>query len=168
MTFELLVPLILMQAAADEPSASGAVASLRRCQAIAVDAERLRCFDAAAAALVTSVERKDVIVTDRQEIRRTKRSLFGFSLPRIGPFSQQPDERDAEGVAKLTGPLKSVGVLRGGLLRFVVEEGAVWETTEMVPFPPKVGSEATIRRAALGSYLVRFSSGRTFRARRVE
>ena len=46
---------------------------------------RLQCFDRTSGALATAAQSGAVVVVDREEVRRTRRSLFGFSLPRL-PF----------------------------------------------------------------------------------
>ena len=66
-------------AAADEPPA--AIKALAACRAITDNAQRLACYDREAGALVQSVESKETVVLDKQAVRNTKRSLFGFSLP---------------------------------------------------------------------------------------
>ena len=59
---------------------------LINCRGIADKDQRLACYDAAAGALEEAEKKKDLVVVDRKEIRETKNSLFGFTLPKIGLF----------------------------------------------------------------------------------
>ena len=62
------------------------------CKAIADGAARLACFDAASAKMQQAADAKEIVILDRAEVRRTKRSLFGFLLPKL-PFFDD-DEKD--------------------------------------------------------------------------
>ena len=56
------------------------------CRAIGDATQRLACYDEAATRLTQAVGRNDVVVLDREDIRQTRRSLFGFHLPRLPLF----------------------------------------------------------------------------------
>src|SRR5437870_855658 len=106
----LLVPALLLAApaaAADDTPA--AIRGLAACRAIADNAQRLACFDREAATLVSSVEKKDTVLLDKQEVKKTKRSLFGFALPRLPFFDGDRDDRkeDAE-FQQIEAPIKTV------------------------------------------------------------
>src|SRR5690349_21100788 len=114
-------------AAADEPAA--AVKALAACRATTDNAQRLACYDREAGALLQSVENKETVVLDQQEVRKTKRSLFGFSLPRLPFFGDDKDDKKDE-FTQIDEPIKTVRSIGYGKFRFTLDDGATWETTE--------------------------------------
>lgn len=141
--------------------------ALERCRTIADDTMRLACFDRAAAVLAQSVEKKEVVVLDREEARKTRRSLFGFTLPRLKLFGNEDDDREEREFTEIDSTVKSARGLGYGKLRFTIEDGAVWQTTEAVRMDPKPGDKVNIKKGTMGSYFVRFDDGRAVRGMRV-
>lgn len=143
---------------------------MARCRSIAADADRLACFDRTSSALVEARDRKDVVLVDRAEVRRTRRSLFGFPLPKIGLFGGDDDDPDREPeIKEITSKLVSVSP--SGFQRWMVEleDGSRWQTTEAAKAPPpKPGREIRVTRAAMGGYFLHLGSQAIVRARRVE
>lgn len=165
----LLTVLPTLVAATSDVPRPAVLDALTSCRAIVADAERLACYDRAAAALNAQVERKEVIVLDQQEVKKTKRSLFGFTLPRIGIFGgggNGPGHEDTE-FTQIETTVTSVRGTGYGKLRFTIEDGAVWQTTEPSPAEPKPGTKVTIKRAALGSYFIKFEGERTIKGMRI-
>src|SRR5213075_1285252 len=68
------------------------VNALLACRAVADGAERLTCYDKAAAGISEAVAKKDIVVYDREAVRKTKRGLFGFSVSGLGIFGDDNDE----------------------------------------------------------------------------
>ncbi len=154
--------------AKDDPLPSPLILDLEKCLAIMADSERLACTDIAARRLVDASRRKDVVVVDREDMKKTRKSLFGFTLPRIGLFGKNgPD--DAEQVDRVEMKVTRVATLGYGKLGFTMEDGARWNTTEAWadPSPPKAGAILIIKRGAIGSYMISVKGGRTTRAMRV-
>ncbi len=153
--------------AADEPPAM--VRALGACRAIAADAERLACFDREAGALLQSVEKNETVVLDKQAVRQTKRSLFGFTLPRLPFFGDGKDDDTAEAAEfqQIDTPIKTVRSIGYGRFRFTVDDGAVWETTEGINAFPKPGEKVLIKKGLMGSYFIRFDGNRSVKGRRV-
>ena len=154
--------------AQDEPLPSPLIAALEECLAISVDAERLACSDAAARRLIDASRRKEVVLVDREEMKKTRKSLFGFSLPRIGLFGGNgPD--GAEEVDRLETKIVRVTALGYDKFSFTVEGGGRWNTTEAWAdlSPPKAGAAIVIKRGAIGSYMITPKGGRSTRAMRV-
>src|SRR3712207_6445767 len=81
-------------AAKSKPVESPLVRAIAECQRQSDDAARLRCFDAAAAALTSATTSGKIVVVDQEDVRKTRRSLFGFSLPKLPFFS---GDNSAEG-----------------------------------------------------------------------
>lgn len=169
--FVVLPPLLLlaMPASAQDAPRPAALQALTACRAIAGSAERLACYDRAAAELDASVERKEVVVLDKQEVKKTRRSLFGFSLPKLRLFGNDREQDAAEEAEfqEIETTVKSLRRLRTGLLQFTIEDGAVWQTTESASFQPSIGEPVTIRKGLLGSYFIRFGKSRPVKGIRV-
>jgi hypothetical protein len=159
-------------AAAQTASADAVVQSFARCRAIATAEARLECFDKAAGALESAVRSKEITIVDRQEVRKARRSLFGFTIPRLSLFGgddrdETRSSRDNE-FAELNTTITSVGQIANGRIQLRLAEGdAVWSTTDPMPFPPKPGAKIRIKRGALGNYFLAIAGQRSVRGVRV-
>ncbi len=89
-------------------------------------------------------------MVNRDEVRETRRALFGLSLPKLRLF-----ERDGVGEEPetFTGTVRSVSAQRGGRWTIQIDD-SVWQTTETGFFQtlPKVGQPATVTKGILGSF----------------
>lgn len=138
------------------------------CRDIAAADQRLACYDAAVAALAAAEEKEDIVVASREEIRETRRGLFGLKLPVIKLFGGGGDDADEEEFSTLESTVKQVRSI-GGDFAFVLEDGAVWQKTDSGYLSkPKDGAKIVIRRAALGSYFARINDGLGFRVKRIQ
>ncbi len=142
--------------------------SLTRCRAVADNAERLACFDKASGALEQAVKAKEVRIVDQEDIRKTRRSLFGFTVPRIGLFGDRDGEEERPEFTEINTTVASSRALANGRaeIRLTGEENAVWQTTEAMAFPPKAGDAIRIRKGTLGNYFISVG-GRSVRGMRV-
>ena len=155
--------------AADKDAAGDRVLqSLTRCRGIADSEERLACFDKATGALEQAVQAKQVRIVDQEDIRKTRRSLFGFTVPRIGLFGDRDGEEDRPEFTEINTVVASSRALGNGRveIRLAGEESAVWQTTEAMNFPPKTGDAIRIRKGSLGNYFINVG-GRSVRGMRV-
>ena len=143
------------------------VRALTACRGIADGAARLACYDREAAALLQSVERKEIVVLDKVAVQKTKRSLFGFTLPRLPFFGDGKDDNDAPEFQQIDTPIKTVRSLGYGRFRFTVDDGAVWETTEGINAFPKPGQKVLIKKGLMGSYFIKFEGSRSVKGMRV-
>lgn len=138
------------------------------CRAIADSAARLACYDAAADNLATAVAKKDITLIDREDVRKTRRSLFGFALPRL-PFFEGDGSKEDAPVREVEVTIASVRNLGNGKYRFTLPDGAVWENTEASPYgTPKPNGKVKIKQATLGNYFLSFDGSRTVRGKRVQ
>jgi hypothetical protein len=141
--------------------------ALVKCRAIADDAARLRCFDQASAALQQAAERRDLVIVDRAQIRQTKRTLFGLELPRLSIFGGGDGDKGEE-VTQIDGIVASA--FQNGNGRWVIrlEDGGTWAQTDDSPIAiwPKAGQKVVIKRAAMGSYMMRINGQPGVRAKR--
>jgi hypothetical protein len=163
-------------AQAQTAASSRVLEPFARCRAIAAAQERLACFDAAARGLESAVQSKEITIVDRQEVRKARRSLFGFTLPRIGLFDGvDREERDGsdkvaerEEIKEIETTIASARSVANGRVEFHVADGdAVWTTTDPMAFPPKAGDKVRIRRGALGNYFIAVAGQRSVRGMRL-
>jgi hypothetical protein len=150
-------------AADKRPELAGSAAALLKCRGLADEAARLRCFDAAAATLAAEVDKGELVVIDRETMRKTRASLFGFdiNLPDFGGKGEPAPKEIVEAV-------KSVRPYSHGMWQLTLASGAVWQTTEGMPTlaPPRAGEQVKIRKTMAGGYMLHLGS-RLIRIRRV-
>ena len=166
-----MLTLALPSAAKDDPPKTDPLAALRACSAISIDAQRLACFDKSASALITAEAEGDVSVVDREEVRNTRRKLFGFSLPDFGIFgrSDKAKEKDeADEIEVLNTTIASSRSSREGL-SITTAEGAVWliDNPPRRLLTPKAGQPVEFRRGTLGSYFIRINGQNGVKGRRI-
>jgi hypothetical protein len=149
------------------PAPSPLVSAIERCRQVADPTQRLACYDSAGGALVQAANRGDVTVVDRQQVQQARRSLFGFTMPKLPFLSGGDDDQTA---TRLETTVKSVKALNNGRFQIVIaDDGAVWEITEPpISFsPPLPGHKVTILRGPVGSYHLRVNGQVGVRGRRV-
>lgn len=139
---------------------------LRSCQTITDDLERLACFDAAVGNIVTASDAGDVQVVDREDVRQTRRSLFGFNLPDIGLFGGDDDEEEEE---LFTTTIESVRYTGRNSLRFTTAEGAVWEMRDIPRRLRTVeaGDTAEFKGASFNTFFIRINGQMGVRGQRI-
>jgi hypothetical protein len=143
---------------------------LVECRAITDATQRLACYDAQVSALDAAEKKKDVVVMDRQQVRETRKSLFGFSLPSLNLFGGggKGDKEDAaDDITEIDSTVVAARVLPGGGWSLVLANGVgTWETNESLSSDhPKAGAKIHIKKALMGSYLgsVGYNHGVRFR-----
>ncbi len=156
------------QTADEAPAARPSpIVAIGDCQKIPAAPARLACFDAAAAALEAAVTSKQLTVLDREGVRRTKRSLFGFTLPRIGLFGRPDERNEATEVTEINAKLQQVSALGNGKFRLTLDDGSKWQTNDSLNFPPSPGEAIHIKKAALGSYYLKIENSRGVKGMRI-
>ena len=144
--------------------------ALVRCRAIAADAERLQCFDTAAANLQQAAERREVVVVDRAQVRESRRRLFGLALPRLPIFGGGDGEEDDDEDEVRSIESTIVRAYQGEMGRWIVtlEDGSTWAQTDnnIVAGRPRPGQPVRINRSAFGSYMMRINGQPAVRAQR--
>lgn len=165
--FTVILAGLSAQAAAQKPASNALVEAVTGCRAEQNEQARLRCFDAAATALQRATSSGSIVVVDKAEVRQTRRSLFGFSLPKL-PFFRGDDSVD-EAPEELEAKIASARSLGSDRWQFVLDSGAVWQTSQPSPYfkTPKPGQMVKLKRGALGSYFASVDGGRTVRAMRI-
>ena len=138
------------------------------CRKIADPQERLACFDAKSAALAAATEQRSIIVTDREELRKTRRGLFGFAMPSSGLLAAG-DGQDEE-IKKFETTVTSARHNRDGGWIVVLATAGTWEQTDSreLALAPKSGQKVVITRGALGTFFVSVDGQTPLRMRRIQ
>jgi hypothetical protein len=141
--------------------------ALVRCRALTDDSARLRCFDAAAAALQQQAENRDLVMVDRKTIQETKRGLFGLDIPNLNPFGGGGDD-GVEEVKSIESTIRSATRDENGHWIVTLEDNSIWAQTDNYPFAvdPKRGHKVKVVKAAMGSYMMRVNGQPGVRAKR--
>jgi hypothetical protein len=152
--------LSISPASAQPRDSAAQVDALLRCRGETNSEARLRCFDAAAAALDQGITSGAVVAVDAQQ---TRRRLFGLGIP---DFLDGGDRNPAE--REMTAKIESAS--HSGYQRWLItlDNGQVWKTTESSngADPPRPGGEVKITREALGNHWMRLPNDRRVRVRR--
>jgi hypothetical protein len=148
------VPLFCSGVAlAAEPERPAPVKRLVDCRGIADSAARLSCYDREVASFDAAAARQELVVVDKEQVKKTRRSLFGLSIPNLGLFDN--DDAKTEQIKQIDGKLRRAAQNAAGKWVLTLEDGAVWAQTDSrnLSIEPRPGDPVKIRRAALGSYL---------------
>ncbi len=152
------------------PTQNAQIAPLARqvidCRRIAAVDARLACYDKATADFETAATRRDIVVLDKGDVNRTRRSLFGFAFPKL-PFLSNSGKDVDEGPKEVESSISSVRSEGNDRYVLALADGATWRTIEAIGFTPKVGDKVRIRQAALGSYMMNIDGWRAVRATRI-
>lgn len=145
------------------------LAALKACQVETIDAARLSCFDKAAATILAASEQGDLRMVDREEVRQTRRKLFGFSLPTFGIFGGGDKTDDQPAIESLETTIAKVRASDYGGWTLVTAEGAVWQIDNAPArlMTPKVGQSLEIKAGALSSYFLRINGQPGVKGKRV-
>lgn len=157
-------------AAAQDPGLSvegrpAMLEALTRCRTIAAPTERLACYDNAAAAMDAAERAGDLVVVDREQVRESRRRLFGFSIPSV-PLLERGET--AEEIDNHSTSITSARQRPDGKWVLNLADGSVWEQIDntYLTASTRPGTPVEIRRAALGSYFLSVDGARSMRARR--
>lgn len=155
---------IAQQRPADRPPAFRKLVDCRR---IADSSARLACFDREVAAIDAAEAGQELVVLDKAQIRKTRRGLFGLSLPDVGIFGGSAADEET-GTIETT--IKRAWQIADGRWGFELADGAQWVQTDSrnLNSDPKAGHAIKIRRAALGSYLANINNQVAVRVRRTK
>jgi hypothetical protein len=139
------------------------VQGLLACRAIGDPAQRLACYDRQSSAVATAIDKKDLVVIDKERATAAKRSLFGFSVPSFAGLLGGGDLNQIDGtVAAATQNADNGWIIK-------LADGSVWSQTDDTPvaLEPRRGDKVVIKRGALGSYFVKLGSQPGFKAKRI-
>ena len=154
------IPFILLIAPAlAHGQNSGAVRGVEmfnQCATITKDAERLQCFDRVTREMRSAPELRGTASTGPSRSRAPtsvqQRADFGLDVAR----QRQQRSRQSKKLQRVQVRVAAAREFVPGTWAILLEDGAIWEMTEGVAdfLPPNRGETVTIRRGALGSYLL--------------
>lgn len=142
--------------------------ALLDCRSIAETQARLACFDAKAAALAAATAQRTIIVTDKEELRKTRRGLFGFAMPSSGLLATAVGQD--EEIKKFETTVTSARRNRDGGWIVALATGGTWEQTDSreLALAPKANQKVEITRGALGTFFVSIDGQIALRMRRIQ
>ncbi|MEO1643267.1 MAG: hypothetical protein AAFR74_08020, partial [Pseudomonadota bacterium] len=123
--------------------------------------------------LKAAEEAGEVTTISRAEVETVQREAFGFSLPSL-PRIAMPrlgSGNDNGEIKEITAGVKDIRDSRVNGLRVTLDNGQVWQQTDgrRVNYSKRKGvDEATIKQAALGSFMMKLDGGVAFRVKRVQ
>jgi len=170
----ILAAFSLGPAAAQTPQQGAAQATpevlsgVYSCTEITEGGARLACFDAAVGRLRTAETQGDVVAVDRSRVETIQRESFGFNLPQLSRLMPRLGGRQDEPIASVQMQVERIIGRADGRSVFVLADGQRWAQVEAQSTRNvRPGDTVTIRRAALGSYmLVSARGGAAHRVRR--
>ena len=148
------------------PQTPLALQRLLQCRSLAATEQRLACFDRESATLGSDIERKELVVVDRGQIARTRRTLFGLQLPRLDILGDAGDND----IKQIESTVQGFGPNSDGGLLFALADGSRWSQTDSTTLdvPPRRGDKVKVRRAALGSFLLAIDGLPPMKVKRVQ
>ena len=158
----IYAPQICAQEA--DPQRPATVQQLIVCKALADSGARLSCYDAAVQTLERAESEGEIVIVERERVLQARRALFGFTLPAfIGLTSGEIQELD-----EVETTLDDASYVRGVGWTFHLADGSTWRQidTTALQFRVTAGLPVKIRRAAMGSFLLKVANNPAVRAKR--
>ncbi|WP_374526285.1 hypothetical protein [Sphingopyxis sp.] len=145
------------------PPRPAQIQELYNCRDIADPAARLACFDREVGELQTADTQRDITFADRETVKKTRRGLFGFTLPSLGLFGGDEDE-----IKSIDTTVASSSQVEGGRYRIAMADGSVWVQIDdrRMALAPRSGQKIQIKTASLGSYFLSLEGRPSIRVRR--
>lgn len=139
--------------------------ALIACRSIADQAEKFACLDRTSAALEAAAAAGDLVVFDRQQVRETKKTLFGFDLPNLRLFTGDDKEEEVKSVEGKVGSAYANG---NGQWVIRLADGATWQQIDdaVLGRRPKQGMDVKISRGAVGSFKMTIAGQPAIKVRR--
>jgi len=158
-------PLLAQSNPVDDVETPEIVSKLFECRDIAEPDERLACFDREVGRVAEAQASRELVIADREQVKETKRGLFGLKLPKLGIFGGSDEDEVSEITATLAGATK----LRNGRHIFELEDGARWiETEDVRGFRKfKAGDTIVIKKGSFGSFDAKVNGKRASKVRRL-
>ncbi len=146
------------------------------CTDIADSAQRLACYDTAVAGLRQAENSGGLAVVNREQIEKAEKEAFGLAAPSLAALAESARTTPAataekpKALERVTFPVKSVTKGPDGKYRFVMENGQEWRQIDSISLPAigKGPWQAEIRKAAIGSFLLKLDDRTAVRVKRWE
>ncbi len=169
-TFATMVILALISTPSSATQTTGSsrpdlLSGLVECRAVTDNAQRLACYDRAAAALDSAERAGDVVVVDRAQVTAARRQAFGFSLPNLALF-ERGDRVDP--ITEIETTLTRGTQLGDGTWIFTLADGSAWRQidTGRATFRNRPGQPVRVRMASMGSFLLTVDRSPAIRVKR--
>lgn len=171
-SLRLIAPFIVLATAApaaakdkEAPPRPTQIQELYNCRDIADSAARLACFDREVGELQAADTKRDITFADRETVKKTRRGLFGFTLPSLGLFGGDGDEDE---IKSIDTTVASSSQVDGGRYRITMADGSVWIQIDdrRMALAPRPGQKIQIKTASLGSYFLSLEGRPSIRVRR--
>jgi hypothetical protein len=119
------------------------------CKAIADPAARLSCYDAKVAAMADGIEKRELVVADREMLRDAQRGLFGISIPRIKLFGAGGQEE----LKEIESTITAVRSANDGMPIFILADNSRWKQVDGRNVFGKPGDSIRIKRMPVGGFM---------------
>ena len=157
-----------------QPASPQVLDQVYACANIAGEAERLACYDGAVGRLRQAQTSGEIVAVDRVQAEEIRRDAFGFSLPSLprlfgGGFAGR-DDGENQIIDEITLEIARVSQRPDRKSLFVMTNGQVWAMVDASQSNRRAapGAHVTVRRAAVGSFMMSFGGGQALRVRRQE
>lgn len=154
-------------AAAAQPAQSPQVLDqVYACASIGAEAERLACYDEAVGRLRQAQTSGDLVAVDRAQAEEINRDAFGFSLPSLPRLFGGGE--DGERLEEVALEIDRIQARPDGKNWIHMTNGQIWSMVDAAQSNrrARAGAQVTVRRAAVGSFMMSFGGGQAFRVRR--
>jgi hypothetical protein len=130
---------------------AGVVKEVTECRKLTDGVQRLACYDAAVAKMETAQAKGDLVTVDREQRSTIRRQAFGLTLPSLSVFDKG---EKAEDISVQTFKVESASMNADRRWIIRLEGGQVWRQIDDNSLfkSPHAGSEAVVRKGALGSF----------------
>jgi len=165
--------ILATSVAAQEPGPEAVpdfLEQLKECQTKTDDTQRLACFDQVVGGMVVANEAGEVQIIDQEDVRRTKRELFGLSVPDIEILKTDDEEKDKKAKEELETVISSARYVSRKKIRFTTQEGAVWEINNAPSrlATVKEGDKVVFKKASMGTFFIRINGQVGVRGKRIQ
>lgn len=177
----LAIVLLAAPAFAQEPPLTKVYA----CADVADGAARLACFDSAVAGLKQAQASGGVAVVSRAQIEKAEKEAFGLPTPSLTELARStapaaPPVANSTAAATAPAPpqpldsitltITALKQLPNGAYRFTMDNGQVWQQIDTYDLGrlTKTPMTAEIRKASIGSFMLKAGGRTAVRVRRIE
>ena len=141
------------------------VKAVTECRKLADGPQRLACYDAAVAKMDEAQAKGDLVTVDREQRSTIRRQAFGLTLPSLTIFDKG---EKAEDISVQTFKVEGASMNRDGQWIIRLEGGQVWRQIDNNSLfnSPHAGSEAVVRKGALGSFAMKIDGQQQIKVHR--
>jgi hypothetical protein len=119
------------------------------CKAVTDPAARLACYDAKVAVMATGIEKRELVVADREMLRDAQRGLFGISVPKIKLFGAGGQEE----LKEIESTITAVRSANDGMPIFILADSSRWKQVDGRNVFAKPGNPVRIKRMPMGGFM---------------